>query len=303
MNKFQSMTVMAFLFILSGCGNDVAEAPQPAEEDWTPTVTRTGGSGGEGTFSEDIRISAVADLSKLSETAFSDIFLKTGNWEENGNHSWGSNKALHLIATSPTGYAETGIPTTVLNGDIKGPLMAGYRHEESKPSEKISFTMYHLMGKLQVHIKIAGNADKAPENARLSLYKCKRIDYANIEKPKVEAYSSTDAEASISEDLDLGSFGEDNTAGSGNYVNTPQVIIPQTLKKGVKCLSFTIGNAIYTFTPENNIELKQGRLTHLYLGIAYDEKVIQIGNGVSVEDWNGGASIGNGEEATEEPAA
>ena len=296
MNKFQSMTVMAFLFILSGCGNDAVEAPQPAEEDWMPSVTRADGNGGEGSFNKDIRISAVADLDKLSTIAFSDVFLaETKQWQGN-HHSWEGNTALHLIATSPTDYAEKGIPTTVKNGDDKT-LMAGYLYKESKP-DNVSFSMQHLMGKLQVHIKIAGNADKAPTEATLRLYNCKSIDYEHL---KVLPYSSTDKGESISEELPLGTFSKvDDEAG--NYVNTPQVIIPQTLAEGVKCLSFNIGNAVYSFTPENNIELKQGKLTHLYLGVAYDEKVIQIGNGVSVEDWGDSISIGSGGEATEEPA-
>lgn len=283
---------MAFLCMLSACGKDAAEAPQPVEEDWTPTVTRGDGSGGSSTFNQDIRISAVTDLANLSTTAFSDVFLAaTGQWE-GSNHSWGDNASLHLIATCPTDYNGTSVPAMVQNGDGKT-LMAGYLYEGSKP-QSISFTMQHLMGQLQVHIKIEGNESKTPKEAQLRLYNCKSIDYTNL---KVVAYGSSDTDADASGDLNLGTFTKDAT---GSYVNTPQVIIPQTLAKDVQCLTFKVGVATYTFTPENNIELKQGKKTHLYLGMAYDEKVIQIGNGVSVEDWNDGASIGSGEEATEE---
>lgn len=292
------MATMVFLCMLSACGKDAVEAPQTAEEDWTPTVTRGDGNGG--TFNQDIRISAVTSLGNLSsEPAFSDVYWATENKWAGTTHSWGTNTALHLIATTPTDYNGTGIPTTVMNGDTT-PLMAGYLYQANKPTENISFTMKHLMGQLQVHIKIAGNETKDPKNTKLRLYNCKSIDY---EKLEVKAYGSgdtnadADTDAAVSGDLALGTFTKDDT---GSWVNTAQVIIPQTLAKGVQCLTFKVGNATYTFTPENDIVLTQGKKTHLYLGVAYDEKVIQIGNGVSVEDWNSGTAIGSGEEATEE---
>lgn len=296
--KLQSAAVMAVMILMAGCGKDATDIPQPAEDDWTPTVTRgSGDESTEATFKENVRISAVTSLDKLSETAFSDIFLSSGSWKEGGSHPWGNaTRALHLIATYPTDYSGTTIPTTVTNGGAA--LMAGYQYCSEKPTSGISFAMKHLMGQLQVHIKIAGNADKIPTDATITLYKCKGINYAtSTVTPYTKEDTGTDASdagTAISESFGLSAFTH-VTDGNGNYANTPQVIIPQTLAKDVECLSFKIGEAQYTFTPEKDIVMAAGKKTHLYLGVAYDEKLILIGDGVSVEGWGTGTDIGSGE--------
>lgn len=303
--KLQSAAIMAVMILMTGCGKDATDIPQPAADDWTPTVTRSTGGSGEGSteaiFKNDVRISAVTSLDKLSEPAvFSDIFLSNGNWQEGGNHSWGDpTRALYLIAIYPTTYnGATSIPTIVSNGDTEA-LMVGYQHCNEKPASGISFAMKHLMGQLQVHIKIAGNTNTVPTDATITLYKCKSINYAatSTVTPYTKDDAGTDAGdagTAISESFGLGTFTL-ATDESGNYVNTPQVIIPQTLTKDVECLSFKIGEAQYTFTPEKDIVMAAGKKTHLYLGVAYDEKCILIGDGVSVEDWGTDIGIGGGE--------
>lgn len=284
------IAAMAFALALASCGKEATDTPQPEEDNWTPTVTRADGNGG-GTFKADIRISAVQELDDMEATEFSDIFLGSGNWQAGGKHSWGTNNALHLIATSPTDYSNTSIPTTVKNGD-NTPLMAGYLYCSDKPSTDISFSMVHLMGQLQVHIKIAGNTNTVPTDATITLYKCKNITYAATST--VTPYTRADAGTAISESFGLGGFTL-ATDESGNYVNDSQAIIPQTLAKDVECLSFKIGEARYTFTPEKDIVMAAGKKTHLYLGVAYDNKVISVGDGVSVEDWGTDIGIGGGE--------
>ena len=292
--KLQSAAVVAVMILMAGCGKDATDIPQPAADDWTPTVTRsTEGSGEgstEGKFQEDVRISAVTSLDKLSETAFSDVFLATSSAWEGNNHSWGTNTALHLIATYPTDYSGTSIPTIVNNGD-KVALMAGYKYCSTKPTDGVSFAMKHLMGQLQVHIKIAGNTNTAPTDATITLYKCKSITYADASK--VTPYTKDDTGTDISVDFSLGNF--TSITETGNFDSGTFVIIPQTLAKDVECLSFKIGSARYTFTPEKDIVMATGKKTHLYLGVAYDEKLILIGDGVSVEGWGDGTDIGGGE--------
>ena len=296
--KLQSAAIMAVMILMTGCGKDATDIPQPAADDWTPTVTRSTGGSGEGSteaiFKNDVRISAVTSLDNLSEPAvFSDIFLSNGNWQEGGNHSWGDpTRALYLIAIYPTTYnGATSIPTIVSNGDTEA-LMVGYQYCSEKPASGISFAMKHLMGQLQVHIKIAGNTNTAPTDATITLYKCKSITYAATST--VTPYTRADAGTAISESFGLGDFTR-VTDESGNYVNDSQVIIPQTLAKDVECLSFKIGEAQYTFTPEKDIVMAAGKKTHLYLGVAYDNKVISVGDGVSVEDWGADIGIGGGE--------
>lgn len=208
-----------------------------------PSVTRAEGNGENG-FKEDIRISAVAELDDLTSTAFSDVFLMEEKRWEGNTHSWGINTALHLIATSPTDYNGEAIPTIVKNGD-KDALMAGYRYCGSKPAS-VAFTMSHLMGQLRVHIQVAGNADGTPTDAEITLRKCSAVNYTS--SPSVSLSDETEA-------FPLGAFAKQENEEAGNYVNTTQTIIPQTLAKGIRCLSFKIDNTRYAFTPDKDIAL------------------------------------------------
>ena len=80
-------------------------------------------------------------------------------------------------------------------------------------------------------------------------------------------------------------------------VNTAQMVIPQTLPRGVGCLHFKAGIHAYTFVPEKDIELTAGQKTKLILGVDYDNPKVVIME-VAVSPWQ--QQTINGGVATEE---
>ena len=146
------------------------------------------------------------------------------------------------------------------------------------------------MAQLEVHIKLNDEAEHhyEPTDAKIGLYTTATVDYPN---------KCLITPASMNEAFSLGEFGKEgnnNTATDENWVNTAQIVIPQTLQAGIPCLSFKVGDRTYTYTPENNIELKAGKKTKLYLVVAYQNDYVTLGN-VTVTDWAEGGTIDGGE--------
>ena len=116
----------------------------------------------------------------------------------------------------------------------------------------------------------------------------------------IPAKKKLQADATSHQACDLGTFGrdeDDSTESDEHWVNTAQLVIPQTLQEGVACLHFKAGAHTYTFVPDTDIELTAGQKTKLILGVDYDNPKVTLED-VSVTPWANGGTIAGGE-ATE----
>lgn len=198
--------------------------------------------------------------------------------------SWPGNDHLEMFVVSPVPDDED-LPQniSVNNGKI---WMMDYLTSAYKPEK---FTLNHLMAKLKVHVRISNNSNhEQPLNTQMSLHTEADIDYPNKTLMNLSGKGNYN--------VSLGSFTEDDSGDTDNWVSDELLIIPQTLPRGKKCLCFTVsGGNEYTFTPEEDLVLQQGKINHLYLGVAFENlELILIGSGTSITDWNdGGSNNGN----------
>ncbi|MGN0047914.1 MAG: fimbrillin family protein [Bacteroides sp.] len=157
--------------------------------------------------------------------------------------------------------------------------MVDYLPSAYKPA---SFSLTHLMAKLQVHIRVDNHPEQPePLNATIALHTTADIDYPRKGVTNLSGRSSGN--------VSLGTFTQDP---SGNWVSAELLVLPQTLPQGEVCLRFEVNSGdAYTFTPDTDLPLLAGKVNHLYLGVAYEQsKLIQIGGGTSVSDWNDGGT-------------
>ena len=196
--------------------------------------------------------------------------------------SWPGSDNLDMYVVSPV-PDDGKLPGSINVNDGKI-WMVDYLSSTYKPSK---FTLEHLMAKLKVHIRINNNLNhKRPLNTQMALHTQADIDYSNKELKNLSGRSRYN--------VSLGSFTEDGE--TDNWVSDELLILPQTLERGKKCLRFTVsGGDEYTFSPEDNLLLRPGKINHLYLGVAFENlDLILIGNGTTITDWSNGGS-NNGE--------
>ncbi|MGN0054548.1 MAG: fimbrillin family protein [Bacteroides sp.] len=205
-------------------------------------------------------------------------------WEE-PKPTWpGTDERLDLYVISPVPDGEQ-LPHSISAAAGKT-WMVDYLPSTYKPA---SFSLTHLMAKLQVHIRVDNHPEQPePLNATIALHTTADIDYPHKALTNLSGRSSGN--------VSLGTFTQDP---SDNWVSAELLVLPQTLPQGELCLRFEVsGGDAYTFTPDTDLPLLAGKVNHLYLGVAYEQsKVIQIGSGTSVSDWNDGGS--QSEEAAE----
>lgn len=188
--------------------------------------------------------------------------------------------------------ADGTLPATLTAGTTLH--QAGYTpcYRTDKPT---TFSLTHLMGQLRVHICVEDEADQQypPDNAKIELCGSGTADYPHLRLlPTGEASS-----------LALGTFVTEfvGTEGGQQWVTEQTfVIIPQTLRQGEPCLTFTAGSNSYVFIPPKDVPLLQGKLNHLTLGIAtkpggsQEVQFLEV-QSVSIGDWSEGGDLGNGE--------
>lgn len=281
MKNFWKLCCLAGLMaITGGCSSQEGDELLPAD-DWKVSLSRGITQGQPVTVA--LRYGNTASYGTLKPAAQENAMA---TWEGNPP-VWPDNSttAVEVIAFSPTVNA---LPATVSATDGQAWLMDYVScTANNKPA---SFEMAHLMAQLEVHIKLDDEAEHhyEPTDARIGLYTTATVDYPN---------KCLITPASMNEAFSLGEFGKEgnnNTATDENWVNTAQIVIPQTLQAGIPRLSFKVGDRTYTYTPENNIELKAGKKTKLYLGVAYQNDYVTLGN-VTVTDWAEGGTIEGGE--------
>ena len=149
------------------------------------------------------------------------------------------------------------------------------------------------MGQLRVHICVEDEADQQYplDNAKIELCGSGTIDYPHLRLlPTGEASS-----------LALGTFVTESSSSGQQWVTEQTfVIIPQTLRQGEPCLTFTAGTNSYVFIPQKDVPLLQGKLNHLTLGAATEPggsqkvQLLEV-QSISIDDWSEGGDLGNGE--------
>lgn len=264
--------------VLGGCSDHVPVVePAPVADDWKVYFSRSTGEN----LTVALRYNETISYGTLIPAADANT---PATWLNDIEPTWPASGQVEVITFSP---AVTELPTTVdATENIAYIMDYTTCTVDNKPA---SFTMTHLMAQLEVHIKLHDEAEHhfAPKDATVSLNTTATVDYSN--KSLMAPYTRNYA-------FSLGTFtkeGDDNTATDENWVNTAQVVIPQTLEAGTPCLTFKAGEHTYVFTPDNDITLIAGKKTRLYLGVAYQNAYVTLGD-VTVADWNDGGFIEGG---------
>ena len=276
----KGVMLMMALAALGGCSNHTPEVESaPPADDWKVYFSRSTGEN----LTVALRYSGTTSYATLIPAADADT---PATWVNNQKPTWpDDNTTLVEVITFAPAVDE--LPSTVdATKNIAYTMDYTTARKDYKPA---TFTLQHLMAQLEVHIKLHDDAEHhyEPTEARIGLYTTATIDYPN---------KCLTAPATMNEAFSLGTFGKegnDNTATDENWVNAAQIVIPQTLEAGKPCLSFKAGDRTYTYTPEENIVLKAGKKTKLYLGVAYQNDYVTLGN-VTVADWTDGGTIDGG---------
>ena len=276
MKNLWKLTLLAgWMAVTFGCSDSGEEVSVP-DNDWTVSVSRAVTDGQSITVA--LRYGNTTSMGTLQPA---DTDGGTGTWVgEMPVWPTDNTTPVEAIALSPVVDA---LPVTVSAADGTAWLM-DYQPctGNTKPT---SFEMTHLMAQLEVHIKLHDDAmhHYQPTDAVISLYTAATVDYS--QKRLTEP-------ATMNEAFSLGTFskeGDANTATDENWVNTTQVVIPQTLAAGEPCLTFKAGEEIYTFIPEEDITLNPGKKTKLYLGVAYENASVTLTQeGVVITPWEDG---------------
>lgn len=261
-------SIIGLIFLLlAACENLEVEAPQ--QEAWNVTLSRSVTNG------EYVWVVGKKD----NVTQFCGILIpstvegETAQWQGN-KPVWPINEELDLFVISPVPY-DNEIPQKVNVNDNKT-WMVEYLPSTYKPKQ---FTLTHLMGKLKVHIRISNDTDhQQPQQVQMTLHTEADIDYPNKALKNLSGKSNRN--------ISLGNFSKETEDGQAdNWVSQEILILPQTLKKGEKCLSFTDNNGNeYSFTPDKDLILLPGKVSHLYLGFAMNQ-LIFLGNEISITPW------------------
>lgn len=277
----KGLLLSALTAMAAGCSDAASDTPeQPQGEAWTACVSRADTGG------EDLLVVLNGTKGRLHPA---DTDGGQATWVDEPL-SWPATGPVELITFCP--YQES-LPQTV-SSDAQTAYQVDYYSADDASVTVTGFTLTHLMAQLRVHIKVAENdTHPIPTDAVIRLLTTATVDYSG----------KTLTDAADAKDFSLGEFGkeEGKTDGDDNWVNTPQIVIPQTLKKDERCIGFTAGGQDFYFTPTRDIVLSPGRLTHIYLGVAMNQPdVPMMLEDVTVTDWANGGTIDGGEVEEEE---
>ena len=264
------------LATMGGCSDDTSH-PEPVIDDWKVYLSRSTNEHVTVALRYDNTISYGTLIPAADENA-------PGTWLDDKKPTWPASGNVEVITFSP---AVEELPYQIdATQNVAYTMDYATCTPDAKPK---NFVLKHLMAQLEVHIELHDEAEHhyQPQDATVSLYTTATVDYPNM---------CLTTPATMNEAFVLGTFskeGNDHTATDEKWVNTAQIVIPQTLQAGIPCLSFKAGDRTYTYTPENNIELNAGKKTKLYLE-AYQNDYVTLGN-VTVTPWTDGGTIDAGE--------
>ena len=264
------------LATMGGCSDDTPH-PEPVIDDWKVYLSRST----NGHVTVALRYDNTISYGTLIPAA---VENEPGTWLDDKKPTWPASGNVEVITFSP---AVEELPYQIdATQNVAYTMDYATCTPDAKPK---NFVLKHLMAQLEVHIELHDEAEHhyQPQDATVSLYTTATVDYPNM---------CLTTPATMNEAFVLGTFskeGNDHTATDEKWVNTAQIVIPQTLQAGIPCLSFKVGDRTYTYTPENNIELNPGKKTKLFLE-AYQNDYVTLGN-VTVTPWTDGGTIDAGE--------
>ena len=283
-NYLNPLLLSVGLFVCMACTDGESTPEVPTPEPWAVNISRTATGG------QDLLVMLDTDGSvQKGRLRPADTDGGTAEWVGDGL-SWPSSGTVKLTTFCPY-PADGNLPTTLSSTDGIAYQMD---YVETPASHKVTeFTLSHLMAQLEVHIKLHDELHHHYEPTEATVDLC-------TTGTLISAKKKLQADATSHQACDLGTFGcdkDDSTESDDYWVNTAQLVIPQTLPKGVGCLHFKAGIHTYTFVPETDIELTAGKKTKLILGVAYDNPKVVIME-VTVSPWQ--QQMINGGVATEE---
>ena len=280
-HSWKQLLLMPMAVLLTACSATDTPADVPDTSDgWEVNVSRTVTGGEDVTVA--LRFGTTTRYGTLrpsaTEGAKAAWMSEIPTWPD-------ASTPVQVVAISP---AVSTLPATVDATDgIAWLVDAVSCNVGSKPDK---FTLTHLMAMVEVHIKLHDETKHhyEPTDATIGLHTTATIDYAGKQLTDASGYQSA---------FSLGSFSKESgsTDTDENWVNTPQIVVPQTFKAGEPCLRFVVHGHTYTFVPSTDIVLPAGQKTKLMLGAAYDEmegESVTLMN-ISIADWTtGGTTLG-----------
>lgn len=279
-----TLWLAATLLACMACTDGAGTPEVPTSEPWAVNVSRTATGG------QDLLVMLDTDGAvQKGRLRPADTDGSQATWEGTPL-SWPGSGTVKLTTFCPY-PADGNLPVTL--GSTDG-IAYQMDYVETLASQKVTeFTLQHLMAQLEVHIKLHDDLHHHYEPTDATVDLCTMGTLIPAEK-------KLQADATSHQACDLGTFGRDevdSTESDEHWVNTAQLVIPQTLPKGVGCLHFKAGIHTYTFVPETDIELTAGKKTKLILGVDYDNPKVVIME-VTVSPWQ--QQTINGGVATEE---
>lgn len=280
-HRWKQLLLMPMVVLLTACSATDAPADAPdTSDEWAVSVSRAVTGGEQVTVALCYGTTTSYGTLQPAETDGA-----TATWV-GAKPTWpDASTSVQVVAISP---AVSTLPATVDATDgIAWLVDAVSCNAGSKPDK---FTLTHLMAMVEVHIKLHDEEKHhyEPTDATIGLHTTATIDYAGKQLTDASGYQSA---------FSLGSFSKESgsTDTDENWVNTPQIVVPQTFKAGEPCLRFVVHGHTYTFVPSTDIVLPAGQKTKLMLGAAYDEmegESVTLRN-ISIADWTtGGTTLG-----------
>lgn len=280
-HSWKQLLLMPMAVLLTACSATDTPADVPDTADgWEVNVSRTVTGGEDVTVA--LRFGTTTRYGTLrpsaTEGAKAAWVSEIPTWPD-------ASTPVQVVAISP---AVSTLPATVDATDgIAWLVDAVSCNAGSKPDK---FMLTHLMAMVEVHIKLHDDTKHhyEPTDATIGLHTTATIDYARKQLTDASGYQSA---------FSLGSFSKESgsTDTDENWVNTPQIVVPQTFKAGEPCLRFVVHGHTYIFVPSTDIVLPAGQKTKLMLGAAYDEmegESVTLMN-ISIADWTtGGTTLG-----------
>lgn len=274
--------LLGMMAVAVGCSD--SRTPQlPEGQAWAPDISRTATGGNN-------LLVVLENGGNIQTGQLQPATTEGGKatWVGQGL-TWPAGGAVELITFCP--YPEEGneLPATVSSDDAKVYMMDYATVADATAGPVSTFTLKHLMAQLRVHIKVAENdVHPVPTDAVIDLYTTATVDYPQ------KALTDPDQSKAVS----LGTFGkeEGHEDGDDNWVNAVQLVIPQTLPAGERCIHFTAGGQVFHYTPEREIRLEAGYVTHIYLGVAMNQPDTPLMlEGITVGEWEVAPTINAGE--------
>lgn len=289
MKRMKKLLCMTAVVLLGSACQDNG-MPEAVPEPWNITVSRAIDAPDD---APDDTYNRIWVLGKEGETTrLNGVLAVNGtssSWE-GATPSWPTDKTLDVYAISPV--PEDNVPPQAINLTTGKGTAWQIDYLPAVSQKPTNLTMTHLLAKLVVHIRIDSEANPQPTDGKIRLKAEGTIDYAT--KTVTLRYDEADVY-----EVPLGSFHQEGQADHSTEHNWEMeeaiVVIPQTIQSGQPCLWFTAGGQTYTFTPQNPLELRVGKVNNLYLGVAADNTSLEIYNSGNTIGGYGDGSTQSGE--------